>query len=70
MLNVAWALSLLKVVPQVVAAAPEFKRLYDQLVASFDKDADQETLQRAYDLALSDAEDAHDDLDELVRANS
>ena len=30
MITVAWALQLLKVVPSVVAAAPEFKRLYEK----------------------------------------
>ncbi len=70
MITVAWALELLRAVPQVVAAAPDFKRLWDQLSDTFDSDTDQQTLQEAYDLALSDAADANQDLDDLVKANS
>lgn len=70
MLTVSWALQLLQAIPKVAAAAPEFKHLYDQLVNSFDKSSDQQTLRDAYELALSDAADAHVDLQDLVTQNS
>lgn len=70
MVSVAWALGLLQVVPKVVAAAPEFKRLWDQLVNTFDKDADQQDLKDAYTAAIDDAADAHMDLQEIVARHS
>ena len=70
MIGVSWALDLLQAVPQVVAAAPDFKNLWDQLVGSFDKDADQQDLKDAYAAAISDAADAHADLQEIVARHS
>ncbi len=66
MITVAWALQLLQAVPKAAAAAPQFKALWDQLIATFDKKADQQTLKDAYPLALSDAADAHSDLQALI----
>jgi ABC-type transporter Mla subunit MlaD len=70
MLGISWALELLQAVPKVVAAAPQFVKIWDQLVDTFDKDTDQQTLKDAYALAISDAADAHSDLQDLVAANS
>lgn len=67
MVKIDTILKALSVVPAVTAALPEFKRLFDQLVATFDRDQDQETLRKAYDLAISDADDAHNDLQALIR---
>lgn len=65
-LPIAWGLQLLQVVPKVVAAAPEFKRLFDQFVATFENDATQADLKAAYDAAISDAADANMDLEEII----
>lgn len=70
MFTVALALELLQAVPKVVAAAPSFKKIWDQIVGVFDKDTDQDTLKEAYDLAISDAADAHTDLQDLVARNT
>lgn len=69
MIDVKWALGLLQAVPKVVAAAPQFIKLWDQLVTTFDPGTDQATLKEAYDLAMSDAADANQDLIELVARN-
>jgi hypothetical protein len=65
MLGMAWALKLLQAVPQVVAAAPDFKHLWDELVGTF-KPHEQQDLKDAYTAAISDAADAHQDLQEIV----
>ena len=64
-ITLASALSFLPVVGPVVAALPEFKKLWDEIVSTFDG-SDQQTLQQAYDLAISEAADAHQDLQDLV----
>lgn len=61
----AWGLKLLQIVPQVTLALPEFKALWDQFRGGL-KPADQETAKRAYELAISEAADAHEDLQDLV----
>lgn len=66
MITIAWALALLEVVPKLTIALPEFKKLWDELIVTFSKSTDQQTLQQAYDLALSDAADAHADLQTLI----
>ena len=69
LLNIAWGLKLLQAVPKVVAAAPAFKELFDQFVGTFKSD-DQQELKDAYAAAISDAADAHADLQEIVDRNS
>ncbi len=64
--NLATALGILPVVGPVIAAAPEFKKLWDGIVATFDSDADQATLKDAYALAIDDRDAAHADLQKLV----
>lgn len=66
MVGIAWALQLLQVVPKVVAAAPDFKHLWDQLVATFDGHQSQQDLKDAYTAAVSDAADADMDLQEII----
>lgn len=57
---------LLPVVGPVIAAGPEFKRLFDEALATFSTD-DQEKLKEMYAAALDRADDAHERLQELVR---
>ena len=66
MLGISWALGLLQVVPKAVAAAPEFKKLWDELVTTFDGNASQQDLKDAYDAATSDAADADADLQDII----
>ena len=61
----ATILALLPKVGPVVAALPEFKALFDQVKATLSSD-DQETLQRAYELARDRSDAAHTDLQQLV----
>lgn len=60
-------LKLLPAVGPVVAALPEFKKIYDGIVGTFSSDTDQQTLKDAYETAISGAADAHADLQDLVR---
>jgi ABC-type transporter Mla subunit MlaD len=66
MITIAWALQLLQAVPQVVAAAPNFKRLWDELVHTFHGNPAQQDLKDAYAAAISDAADANADLQEII----
>jgi hypothetical protein len=63
-------LKLLPAVGPVVAALPEFRKIYDGIVQTFDSATDQQTLMDAYDTAISGAADAHQDLQDLVRQHS
>ena len=65
-MNPATLLALLPKIGPVIAALPEFKRLFNEVVAAFDT-LDQAELRAAYELALSNAADAHDKLQALVR---
>lgn len=47
MFTVAGVLKLLQAVGPFTAALPEFRDIYNQIVATFKKDTDQETLKRA-----------------------
>lgn len=66
MTTLSTILALLPKLAPAVAALPEFKRLFDQLVATFDSEADQAELRAAYELAIDDAEDAHGKLAAIV----
>ena len=70
MVSAGMLLGLLQAVPKVVAAAPDFKRVWDQMVDTFDGKAEQSDLKDAYAAAISDAADAHADLQEIVARNS
>jgi len=63
-------LGLLPVVGPVIAAAPQFKALWDEAVSTFAHPADQDTLKSAYDVAVSGADDAHQQLQELIAQHS
>lgn len=60
----------LQVVGPVTARLPEFKEVYDQIVATFKKDADQETLKKAYDELLAENTGGHARLQEMLRKAS
>lgn len=64
-MNLQTILALMPKIGPVVAALPEFKALVMQIMAGL-TERDQATLQRAYDLAISDARKAHGDLQALV----
>lgn len=70
LLSVGTLLQLLQAVPKAVAAEAEFKRVWGDIVAAFDGHRSQAELQAAYDAAISDAADAHQDLQEIVARNS
>lgn len=59
-------LALLPKVGPVVAALPQFKALVDQIKDTLSSD-DQATLQSAYALAMKRSDQAHADLQALVR---
>lgn len=63
-------LALLPKVGPLVAALPEFRRLIEEITATLGDKRDQAELQRAYELALSDADDAHADLQALVASRT
>lgn len=69
-MNIASILALLPKVGPVVAALPEFKRLFDELVGAFDSKADQDDLRAAYELAIDEAAEAHAELSALVARRS
>lgn len=62
-------LSALPVVGPVVAAAPQFKALFDMAKQALSTE-DQATASQAYDLAIQQAADAHTNLQDLVRRHS
>ena len=62
--------SLLKLLPAVgplVAAAPEFKKVYDQIVATF-KEKDQAVLKEAYLDIIADNDAGHKRLQDKLAA--
>lgn len=67
-LNISTLLNLLPVVGPVVAALPEFKKLWDEASAAFGH-ADQATLKTAYADALAGAATQHAATQATVDAN-
>ena len=65
-INLSSMLGLLPVVGPIIAALPQFKTLWDEVAATFDGHADQETLKTAYATAISGADDAHEQLQVIV----
>lgn len=55
-------LELLPVVGPVVARAPQFVKIFENIVETFDSDADQATLKNALAEAQQKSDDAHDAL--------
>lgn len=64
-MNVTTVMKLLPAIGPVIAALPEFKALFSEIVATFAV-RDQDELKRAYAMALDRANEAHDDLQALV----
>lgn len=68
MFSLSSILSLLPAVGPVVAALPQFKEVYDQIVATFDTD-DQAVLRDAYEDIMADNDEGHARLqDKLAEA--
>lgn len=61
-MTLATILSLLPKVGPIIAAAPEFKALIEELISALEDDRDQAELRIAYENAISDAEHAHEQL--------
>lgn len=64
--NLGTLLGVLPVVGPVIAAAPEFKKLYDTFVDALDGGEDQATAKEAYDLAISEAREDRKRMQELA----
>lgn len=58
MFDLTSILKLLPAVGPVVAALPEFKKIYDQIVGTFGED-DQETLKDAYADLMAENDEGH-----------
>lgn len=58
MFDLTSILKLLPVVGPVVAALPEFKNVYDQIVSTFDED-DQDLLKEAYQDVMQENDEGH-----------
>ena len=69
-MNLQNILALLPKVGPIIAAAPEFKKLVDEIISTLKNERDQSELQRAYELAIDDAEEAHRHLQTIVARNS
>ena len=69
-MNLSSLLGVLPIVGPAIAAAPEFKRLFDEATAALKSDQDQATAKQAYDLALGNAANAHTALQDLVRRHA
>lgn len=68
MFNLSSILALLPAVGPVVAALPEFKKVYDDIVATFHTD-DQVVLRSAYEDLMADNDEGHARLqDKLAEA--
>lgn len=71
MFDLVSVLKLLPTVGPVIAALPEFKKVYDQIAASF-AEKDQQTLQEAYRDLMAENDEGHARLQEklMVAAGS
>ena len=68
-MTLATMLRLLPKVGPIIAAAPEFKKLVEELIATLTTEREQAELQHAYELAISSAEEAHNQLQVIVARN-
>lgn len=69
-MNFTNVLKLLDLVGPVTAALPEFKRIYDDIVATFSSPADQAKLREAYEDLIVDNDAGHRRLqDKLAKAS-
>lgn len=68
-MNLTTILEVLKVVPAVTAALPQFKSMFDEMVALFDDEAEtQETLKEAYEDLIADNDEGFARLDAKLEA--
>jgi hypothetical protein len=67
MFSITGILKLLQAVGPVTAALPEFKQTYDQIVSTFHKSADQQTLKTAYEELQAENSGGHARLQEMLR---
>lgn len=65
--SVASVLKFLQAVGPITAALPEFKTIYDQIVSTFKKSSDQDTLKTAYRELQSENSGGHTRLQEMLR---
>lgn len=65
--NLTDVLRLLPAVGPVVAALPEFKKIYDQITGTFRSDKDQQTLKDAYRELQAENTGGHARLQEMLR---
>ena len=68
MFDITSILKLLPVVGPVVAALPEFRNVFDQIVGTFDDDADQTVLKEAYVDLMADNDAGHRRLQDKLAA--
>ena len=68
-MTLATMLRLLPKVGPIITAAPEFKKLVEELIATLTTEREQAELQHAYELAISSAEEAHNQLQVIVARN-
>jgi hypothetical protein len=67
MISMTAALALLQAAPKVIAALPEFASLWQRITGTFSDPAQQADLQAAYAAAISEAEQSHNTLQDIVR---
>jgi hypothetical protein len=67
MFSVSGIIKLLQAVGPITAALPQFKSVYDQIVSTFKKDADQKTLLTAYQELQLENSGGHQRLQEMLR---
>ena len=67
MFDIASLLKLLTVLDSAAASLPEFKKIYDQIVATFGS-RDQTTLKQAYVDLMADNDDGHRRLQDKLKA--
>lgn len=67
MFDLKSVLKMLPAVGPVVAALPEFRAVFDQIVATFSKPADQATLKDAYADLIADNDEGHRRLQEKLK---
>jgi len=67
MFTIAGIIKLLQAVGPITAALPEFKAVYDQIVATFKSSTDQKTLQTAYQELQAENSGGHARLQDMLR---
>lgn len=68
LISIAAIVGLVEQLPKVVAAAPEFKRLFDALISNF-KTHEQSELKAAYQRAIAESDSAQEDFVNAGRGN-